>query len=66
MLGVSVVAAPVLYFTHPVDPASEGLLVGGAVALWPFLAFPVAWITCVTFGVIDYRRGLRRPALVGV
>jgi hypothetical protein len=66
MLGVSVAAATVIYFTHPADPDSEGLLVGVAAALWPFLAFPVAWITCVTFAVIDYRRGLRRPALVGV
>jgi HEAT repeat protein len=66
VLSASVASATVIYFTHPDDPHDEGLLVGMAAFLWPFLAFPVAWFTCVTFGVLDYRRGLRRPALVGV
>ncbi len=66
MLGASLAAATVIYLTHPVDPDDEGLLVGVAAFLWPFLAFPVAWITCVTFGVLDYRRGLHRPALLAV
>jgi hypothetical protein len=65
-LVASITAAIIIYLTHPVDADDEGLLVGLAAFLWPLLAFPVAWITCVILGVLDYRHGLRRPALVGV
>jgi hypothetical protein len=54
-LVASITAASIIYLTHPVDPDDEGLLVGLAAFLWPFLAFPAAWITCVILGVLDYR-----------
>jgi DNA-binding NarL/FixJ family response regulator len=34
MIAVSACAAAVIYFTHPEDPDSEGVLVGIAAALW--------------------------------
>jgi hypothetical protein len=66
MLAVSVVAAVVIYFTHPVDPHDEGFVVGTAAFLWPFLLWPVAWLVCCGFVVVDYRRGHRRSASLGL
>jgi HEAT repeat protein len=66
MLAVSVVAAVVIYFTHPGDPHDEGLLVGTAAFLWPFLLWPIAWLVCCGLVVVDYRRGHRRPASLGL
>jgi hypothetical protein len=64
MLGVSVAAATVIYFTHPVDPDSEGLLVGVAAALWPFLAFPVAWyLGCEAGEALGAMKGLQEAIL---
>ena len=66
MLAVSICAATVIYLTHPADPDDAGLLVVTAVFLWPFILFPLAWIACTAFVVRDYRRGIVRPALLGL
>jgi len=66
MLAVSVVAAAVIYFTHPVDPHDEGLLVSTAAVLWPFLLWPISWVVCCGLVVVDYRRGPERKASLGL
>lgn len=66
MFGVSVAAAVVIYFTHPVDPHDEGSLVGTAAFLWPFFLLPLAWLVCAGLVVADFRRDLRGRAAVGL
>lgn len=66
MLVLSAAAAVVIYCTHPVDPHDEGLLVGTAAFLWPFFLHPLAWLACLGFVVVDFRRGYGRQALIGL
>ena len=47
-------SATVIYLTHPSDP-HEGLLVGLAALLWPFIGFPVAWLVCMVVVAREWR-----------
>jgi HEAT repeat protein len=49
-------SAMAIYLTHPRDPHDEGLLVASAALLWPFIGFPVAWLTCAIVAVREWRR----------
>jgi hypothetical protein len=66
MMAVSTCAAAVIYFTHPEDPDSEGVLVGIAAALWPFVCVPLLWLFCVALAIFDFRRSLVRGAVLGL
>lgn len=66
MLAASACAATIIYFTHPVDPHNEGLLVASAAFLWPFIVFPLAWLGCLILAIRDCRRGFVRQGLLGV
>jgi len=66
MLTASACAATVIYFTHPVDPHDEGLLVGTAAFLWPYIICPLTWLGCLILTVLDCRRRYCLRALLGL
>jgi HEAT repeat protein len=66
MLAASACAATLIYLRHPTDPHDEGLLVGTAAFLWPFIILPLAWAGCIVLTILDCRRGIVRRGLLGL